>query len=62
MQRRTFLLTLSSAAQRVSIERPIYYDWLLGSARWHYTDANSTVDVFDYDRIIYGVYLTLELP
>jgi tetratricopeptide (TPR) repeat protein len=46
----------------VSIERPIYYDWLLGSARWHYTDASSSVEVFDYDRIIYGLYLTLELP
>ncbi len=46
----------------VAIERPIYWDWLIGSARWHYTHADSTVEVFDYDRIIYGVYFTVELP
>lgn len=46
----------------VAIERPIYWDWLLASARWHYTHADSTVEVFDYDRIIYGVYFTVELP
>jgi tetratricopeptide (TPR) repeat protein len=46
----------------VSIEHPLYYDWIIGSARWNYTDADSTVDVFDYDRIIYGLYVTVELP
>lgn len=46
----------------VAIERPVYWDWLLASARWHYTHADSTVEVFDYDRIIYGVYFTVELP
>ena len=46
----------------VAIERPIYWDWLLASARWHYTHADSTVPVFDYDRIIYGAYFTVELP
>ncbi len=46
----------------VSIEHPIYKDWLLASARWHYTHADSTVSVYDYDRIIYGVYFTVELP
>jgi Tfp pilus assembly protein PilF len=46
----------------VSIERPIYWDWLLASARWHYTHADSTVDVFDYDRIIYGAYFTIRIP
>jgi tetratricopeptide (TPR) repeat protein len=46
----------------VAIERPVYWDWLLASARWHYTNADSTVDVFDYDRSILGAYLTFQLP
>ncbi len=46
----------------VAIERPIVWDWLLVSGRWHYTHADSTVEVFDYDRIIYGAYFTVELP
>jgi tetratricopeptide (TPR) repeat protein len=50
------------ADAEVSIERPIYWDWLLASGRWHYTHADSTVQVFDYDRIIYGAYLTIRIP
>ena len=50
------------ADAEVAIERPIYKDWLIASARWHYTHADSTVPVFDYDRIIYGVYFTAEIP
>lgn len=46
----------------VAVERPIYWDWLIASARWHYTHADSTVQVFDYDRIIYGAYFTVEIP
>ncbi len=46
----------------VGLERPIYYDWLLGSVRWHYTNAASNVNVFDYDRSILGAYLTFRLP
>ena len=46
----------------VALERPIYWDWLLVSGRWHYTHADSTVQVFDYDRIIYGAYFTLRTP
>ncbi len=46
----------------VSLEHPLYWDWLLVSGRWHYTHADSTVEVFDYDRIIYGAYFTVELP
>ena len=46
----------------VSLERPLYWDWLLVSGRWHYTHADSTVKVFDYDRIIYGAYFTVRVP
>ncbi|MFI5316956.1 MAG: tetratricopeptide repeat protein [Myxococcota bacterium] len=46
----------------VGLERPIYYDWLLGSLRWHYTNNASNVSVFDYDRSIVGGYLTFRLP
>ncbi|HTO56107.1 MAG TPA: tetratricopeptide repeat protein [Myxococcota bacterium] len=46
----------------IALQRPIYWDWLLGSARWHYTHADSTVAVFDYDRSIIGGYLTVRIP
>jgi hypothetical protein len=46
----------------VALERPIFFDWLIASARWHYTDNASNVDVFDYDRSIIGGYLTFRLP
>jgi tetratricopeptide (TPR) repeat protein len=46
----------------VALEHPLIWDWLLVSGRWHYTHADSTVEVFDYDRIIYGAYFTVELP
>jgi tetratricopeptide (TPR) repeat protein len=46
----------------VALERPIVWDWLLGSVRWHYTDNASNVAVFDYDRSIIGGYLTFRLP
>ncbi len=50
------------ADTEVSLERPIYWDWLLASGRWHYTHADSTVQVFDYERIIYGAYFTIRTP
>ncbi len=46
----------------VALERPIFFDWLIASARWHYTDNASNVDVFDYERSIIGGYLTFRLP
>ncbi|HKC49575.1 MAG TPA: hypothetical protein VKF60_02195, partial [Myxococcota bacterium] len=46
----------------VGLERPIFYDWLIASARWHYTNNASNVPVFDYDRSIIGGYLTFRLP
>jgi tetratricopeptide (TPR) repeat protein len=46
----------------VGLERPIFFDWLLASARWHYTNNASNVPVFDYDRSIIGGYLTFRLP
>ncbi|HTO06160.1 MAG TPA: tetratricopeptide repeat protein [Myxococcota bacterium] len=46
----------------IGIQRPIYWDWLVGSARWHYTHADSNVAVFDYDRSIIGGYLTVRIP
>lgn len=46
----------------IALERPLYWEWLLASARWHYTHADSTVDVFEYDRSILGAYFTVQLP
>ncbi len=46
----------------VGLERPIFYDWLIASARWRYTNNASNVPVFDYDRSIIGGYLTFRLP
>ncbi|HTO69347.1 MAG TPA: tetratricopeptide repeat protein [Myxococcota bacterium] len=46
----------------ISLERPIYYDWLLGSVRYHFTNEASNVDVFDYGRHIFGGYLTVRIP
>jgi tetratricopeptide (TPR) repeat protein len=34
-------------------------EWLVGSIRYSYLDNDSNTDVYDYDRNIVGVYLTL---
>lgn len=46
----------------IVLEHPLGYDWLVGSARWRYTHADSTVKVFDYDRVIYGLYVSVKVP
>jgi tetratricopeptide (TPR) repeat protein len=45
-----------------AIEHTIYYDWLVGSVRYHFTNEASNVDVFDYGRHIFGGYLTVRIP
>lgn len=42
----------------VSLERPIT-DHVSATARWRYRNSDSNIPVFDYDRNIVGVYLTI---
>lgn len=44
-----------------ALERPLT-ELLTGSIRYSYLDNNSNVDVYDYDRHIIGVYVTIDLP
>ena len=46
----------------ISLEHTIYYDWLVGSVRYHFTNEASNVAVFDYGRHIFGGYLTVRIP
>ncbi len=43
------------------LERPLT-KLVTGSIRYSYLDNNSNVDVYDYDRHIIGVYVTINLP
>jgi tetratricopeptide (TPR) repeat protein len=44
-----------------ALERPLTR-LLTGSIRYSYLDNNSNVDVYDYDRHIIGVYVTIDFP
>lgn len=42
-----------------SLERPVFWDRLVATARWTYLNDDSNTDVFDYDRHIAGLYLSV---
>ena len=43
---------------QASLQRPIS-EHVLGSLSYRYVENNSNVDVFDYDRSIFGAYVTV---